>query len=117
MIIRRIGAGCGWSTVIAKDQGLHGGQPAGSRSPYVLRPFFFSDQYDLGCEHRGFADREGLARGAWRRRLGSSPHSGSGRGRGGCNEGNCGTTATPFKSSSTPDAASSTELLQPDSSF
>jgi hypothetical protein len=21
-----------------------------------LRPFFFSDQYDLGCEYRGFAD-------------------------------------------------------------
>ena len=22
----------------------------------MLRPFFFSDQYDLGCEYRGFAD-------------------------------------------------------------
>ena len=24
--------------------------------PYELRPFFFSDQYDLGCEYRGLAD-------------------------------------------------------------
>ena len=24
--------------------------------PYEKRPFFFSDQYDLGCEYRGQAD-------------------------------------------------------------
>ena len=41
----------------AKDQGLHvAGNLLGAEAPYVLRPFFFSDQYDLGCEYRGFAD-------------------------------------------------------------
>ena len=28
----------------------------GGDDPYELRPFFFSDQYDLGCEYRGLAD-------------------------------------------------------------
>jgi hypothetical protein len=28
----------------------------GADEPYLLRPFFFSDQYDLGCEYRGLAD-------------------------------------------------------------
>ena len=33
----------------AKDQGLHvAGNLLGAEAPYVLRPFFFSDQYDLG---------------------------------------------------------------------
>ena len=27
-----------------------------AEAPYELRPFFFSDQYDLGCEYRGLAD-------------------------------------------------------------
>jgi 3-phenylpropionate/trans-cinnamate dioxygenase ferredoxin reductase component len=41
----------------AKDQGTHvAGNLLGAEEPYVLRPFFFSDQYDLGCEYRGFAD-------------------------------------------------------------
>jgi 3-phenylpropionate/trans-cinnamate dioxygenase ferredoxin reductase component len=41
----------------AKDQGLHvAGNLLGAEAPYELRPFFFSDQYDLGCEYRGFAD-------------------------------------------------------------
>jgi 3-phenylpropionate/trans-cinnamate dioxygenase ferredoxin reductase component len=41
----------------AKDQGAHvAGNLLGANEPYVLRPFFFSDQYDLGCEYRGFAD-------------------------------------------------------------
>ena len=41
----------------AKDQGLHvAGNLLGAEAPYQLRPFFFSDQYDLGCEYRGFAD-------------------------------------------------------------
>jgi 3-phenylpropionate/trans-cinnamate dioxygenase ferredoxin reductase component len=41
----------------AKDQGAHvAGNLLGADEPYVLRPFFFSDQYDLGCEYRGFAD-------------------------------------------------------------
>jgi 3-phenylpropionate/trans-cinnamate dioxygenase ferredoxin reductase subunit len=41
----------------AKDQGLHvAGNLLGAGAPYELRPFFFSDQYDLGCEYRGFAD-------------------------------------------------------------
>lgn len=41
----------------AKDQGKHvAGNLLGAGEPYVLRPFFFSDQYDLGCEYRGFAD-------------------------------------------------------------
>jgi 3-phenylpropionate/trans-cinnamate dioxygenase ferredoxin reductase component len=41
----------------AKDQGRHvAGNLLGAQVPYELRPFFFSDQYDLGCEYRGFAD-------------------------------------------------------------
>ena len=32
------------------------GNLLGAEAPYELRPFFFSDQYDLGCEYRGFAD-------------------------------------------------------------
>jgi 3-phenylpropionate/trans-cinnamate dioxygenase ferredoxin reductase subunit len=41
----------------AKDQGLHvAGNLLGAEAPYLLRPFFFSDQYDLGCEYRGLAD-------------------------------------------------------------
>ena len=43
----------------AKDQGAHvAGNLMGGEDPYELRPFFFSDQYDLGCEYRGFADPE-----------------------------------------------------------
>jgi 3-phenylpropionate/trans-cinnamate dioxygenase ferredoxin reductase component len=41
----------------AKDQGTHVARNLlGAEEPYLLRPFFFSDQYDLGCEYRGFAD-------------------------------------------------------------
>jgi 3-phenylpropionate/trans-cinnamate dioxygenase ferredoxin reductase component len=41
----------------AKDQGAHvAGNLLGAEAPYQLRPFFFSDQYDLGCEYRGLAD-------------------------------------------------------------
>ena len=41
----------------AKDQGTHvAGNLLGAEQPYELRPFFFSDQYDLGCEYRGLAD-------------------------------------------------------------
>ena len=41
----------------AKDQGKHvAANLLGAGKPYLLRPFFFSDQYDLGCEYRGFAD-------------------------------------------------------------
>jgi 3-phenylpropionate/trans-cinnamate dioxygenase ferredoxin reductase component len=41
----------------AKDQGSHvAGNLLGAEAPYILRPFFFSDQYDLGCEYRGLAD-------------------------------------------------------------
>ena len=41
----------------AKDQGAHvAGNLLGAEQPYTLRPFFFSDQYDLGCEYRGHAD-------------------------------------------------------------
>ena len=43
----------------AKDQGAHvAGNLMGADDPYELRPFFFSDQYDLGCEYRGLADPE-----------------------------------------------------------
>jgi len=42
---------------VAKDQGAHvAGNLLGAEQPYTLRPFFFSDQYDLGCEYRGQAD-------------------------------------------------------------
>jgi len=41
----------------AQDQGKHvAANLLGAGEPYMLRPFFFSDQYDLGCEYRGFAD-------------------------------------------------------------
>jgi NADPH-dependent 2,4-dienoyl-CoA reductase/sulfur reductase-like enzyme len=41
----------------AKEQGGHvASNLLGAGSPYELRPFFFSDQYDLGCEYRGLAD-------------------------------------------------------------
>jgi 3-phenylpropionate/trans-cinnamate dioxygenase ferredoxin reductase subunit len=41
----------------AKDQGEHvAGNLLGGAEAYERRPFFFSDQYDLGCEYRGLAD-------------------------------------------------------------
>ena len=41
----------------AKDQGEHVAQNLlGADAAYQKRPFFFSDQYDLGCEYRGLAD-------------------------------------------------------------
>jgi NADPH-dependent 2,4-dienoyl-CoA reductase/sulfur reductase-like enzyme len=41
----------------AKEQGTHvAANLLGADQPYELRPFFFSDQYDLGCEYRGLAD-------------------------------------------------------------
>jgi 3-phenylpropionate/trans-cinnamate dioxygenase ferredoxin reductase component len=41
----------------AKDQGEHvAANLLGAEAPYEKRPFFFSDQYDLGCEYRGLAD-------------------------------------------------------------
>ena len=41
----------------AKDQGEHvAANLLGADEPYRKRPFFFSDQYDLGCEYRGLAD-------------------------------------------------------------
>ncbi len=41
----------------AKDQGTHvAANVLGADQPYESRPFFFSDQYDLGCEYRGLAD-------------------------------------------------------------
>lgn len=44
-----------WDT--AKNQGTHVAQNLlGADEPYTTRPFFFSDQYDLGCEYRGHAD-------------------------------------------------------------
>jgi 3-phenylpropionate/trans-cinnamate dioxygenase ferredoxin reductase subunit len=43
----------------AKDQGTHVAQNLmGAAEPYTKSPFFFSDQYDLGCEYRGLADPE-----------------------------------------------------------
>ncbi len=43
----------------AKDQGSHVAQNLlGAATPFESRPFFFSDQYDLGCEYRGLADPE-----------------------------------------------------------
>ncbi len=44
-----------WDT--AKEQGTHVAQNLlGASVPYTKSPFFFSDQYDLGCEYRGNAD-------------------------------------------------------------
>ncbi|HET9650123.1 MAG TPA: FAD-dependent oxidoreductase [Microlunatus sp.] len=41
----------------ALEQGKHvAANLLGDSAPYELRPFFFSDQYDLGCEYRGLAD-------------------------------------------------------------
>ncbi len=41
----------------AKEQGAHVAQNLlGGSEPYTKSPFFFSDQYDLGCEYRGLAD-------------------------------------------------------------
>ena len=41
----------------AKEQGSHvAANLLGADEAYELRPFFFSDQYDLGCEYRGLAD-------------------------------------------------------------
>jgi NADPH-dependent 2,4-dienoyl-CoA reductase/sulfur reductase-like enzyme len=41
----------------AKDQGEHAGRSmAGSGERWDRPPFFFSDQYDVGLEYRGWAD-------------------------------------------------------------
>jgi 3-phenylpropionate/trans-cinnamate dioxygenase ferredoxin reductase subunit len=41
----------------AKNQGAHvAGNLLGENEPYLKSPYFFSDQYDLGCEYRGLAD-------------------------------------------------------------
>ncbi len=41
----------------AGDQGQHVAQNVlGADEPYLKRPFFFSDQYEMGCEYRGLAD-------------------------------------------------------------
>ncbi|KAA9165776.1 NAD(P)/FAD-dependent oxidoreductase [Amycolatopsis acidicola] len=41
----------------AKNQGAHvAGNLIGEAEPYLNSPYFFSDQYDLGCEYRGLAD-------------------------------------------------------------
>jgi 3-phenylpropionate/trans-cinnamate dioxygenase ferredoxin reductase subunit len=41
----------------AKNQGAHvAGNLIGEHEPYLAVPYFFSDQYDLGCEYRGLAD-------------------------------------------------------------
>lgn len=41
----------------AKEQGAHvAGNLLGGDEPYTADPYFFSDQYDLGCEYRGLAD-------------------------------------------------------------
>jgi NADPH-dependent 2,4-dienoyl-CoA reductase/sulfur reductase-like enzyme len=41
----------------AKDQGSHvAANLLGGNAAYTASPFFFSDQYDLGCEYRGMAD-------------------------------------------------------------
>jgi 3-phenylpropionate/trans-cinnamate dioxygenase ferredoxin reductase subunit len=44
---------------VAKEQGTHVAvNLAGGSAAYTKSPFFFSDQYDLGCEYRGHADAE-----------------------------------------------------------
>ena len=67
----------------AKDQGNHvAGNLLGADAPYEKRPFFFSDQYDLGCEYRGLADP--ATNGWWFAAIstpGISPPSGSGTAR------------------------------------
>ncbi|MFE0028476.1 NAD(P)/FAD-dependent oxidoreductase [Amycolatopsis sp. NPDC059021] len=41
----------------AKGQGAHvAGNLLGENEPYLDSPYFFTDQYDLGCEYRGLAD-------------------------------------------------------------
>ncbi|MPY77682.1 MAG: NAD(P)/FAD-dependent oxidoreductase [Actinophytocola sp.] len=41
----------------AKWQGEHvAGNLLGEHEPYTATPYFFTDQYDLGCEYRGLAD-------------------------------------------------------------
>ncbi|HLT61696.1 MAG TPA: FAD/NAD(P)-binding oxidoreductase [Microlunatus sp.] len=41
----------------AKDQGAHVARNVlGGEEPYQASPYFFTDQYDLGCEYRGLAD-------------------------------------------------------------
>ncbi|MEU3275072.1 FAD-dependent oxidoreductase [Saccharomonospora sp. NPDC006951] len=41
----------------AKNQGEHvAGNLIGANEPYLRTPYFFTDQYDLGCEYRGLAD-------------------------------------------------------------
>ncbi|MDI5979633.1 NAD(P)/FAD-dependent oxidoreductase [Amycolatopsis magusensis] len=41
----------------AKNQGEHAaGNMLGDHESYRRAPYFFSDQYDLGCEYRGLAD-------------------------------------------------------------
>lgn len=41
----------------AKDQGAHVARNVlGAEIPYQASPYFFTDQYDLGCEYRGLAD-------------------------------------------------------------
>ena len=43
----------------AKNQGAHvAGNLLGEHEPYLNSPYFFSDQYDLGCEYRGLAEPE-----------------------------------------------------------
>ena len=47
-----------WDT--AKRQGVHAaGSLLDGTDPYTASPYFFSDQYDLGCEYRGLADPDG----------------------------------------------------------
>ena len=44
-----------WSN--AKEQGKHvAPNLLGENEPFVGSPYFFTDQYDLGCEYRGLAD-------------------------------------------------------------
>nr|WP_110342734.1 FAD-dependent oxidoreductase [Prauserella flavalba]PXY21944.1 ferredoxin reductase [Prauserella flavalba] len=41
----------------AKNQGAHvAANLVGENEPYLRSPYFFTDQYDLGCEYRGIAD-------------------------------------------------------------
>ncbi|MTD52783.1 NAD(P)/FAD-dependent oxidoreductase [Amycolatopsis pithecellobii] len=41
----------------AKNQGAHvAGSLLGDDEPYLRAPYFFSDQYSLGCEYRGLAN-------------------------------------------------------------
>ncbi|MCR6484766.1 NAD(P)/FAD-dependent oxidoreductase [Amycolatopsis sp. OK19-0408] len=41
----------------AKEQGAHVAQNLlGENEPFLAAPYFFTDQYDLGCEYRGLAD-------------------------------------------------------------